>query len=86
MWSGNARGSIPPSFRQQLKIKMKKFVIGYLSEFECELRLEVVDAEDELSALINYLGLRKEKEDYNSVEKIFDYCANSDSYINILEL
>lgn len=63
---------------------MNKYVVGYLSFFENNVLLEIVEAESKLQALQSYLGLSEEE--FPSEDSVHDYCAGTDSSINALQI
>ena len=66
---------------------MNKYVIGFLSLFDGELKLEQVEANSKYEAMASYLGFTSEDcASFNSEYAIHEYCSNSDSFISIMEL
>lgn len=63
---------------------MANFVIGYLNLHHGELQLDEVTAKDSYEALLEYLEI--DSHTFKDLEAIYDYVANTDAYINILEL
>lgn len=57
------------------------YVVGYLCLHDGELRQLVVYATSEVEACNIYLEVSLE-----TMEQIYDYCSNCDTYINVLEL
>lgn len=64
---------------------MKTFVIGYLDFFDNELKLEKVQAENAVDALIRYLGMDIPNSD-PSVEDIKNAAFDSDICVSIMEI
>lgn len=64
---------------------MNKYVVGYLSQFDNYLLLEIVEAESELDACISYLQW-EDDEMPKSMDELHDMCANSDSSINVIQI
>ncbi len=68
---------------------MKTFVIGWANLYDCEIKLEKVKAEDEISALVKFLRLDEDpdfKKSKWSVKRIQDYAINGDETISIMEI
>ena len=63
---------------------MNKYVVGYLSPFEYEVLLEIVEAESRLQAMRSYLDLSEEE--FPDEEAVHAYCANTDASINALQI
>ena len=63
---------------------MNKYVVGYLSQFDNELQLEIIEANSKVEACIKYLDF--DDNELNSMEKIHDYCANCDASINVIQI
>jgi len=65
-----------------------KYCIAFLSLHDGELTQEIVEADSEVSACRKVLELDKFKDCDNirDMDAIYDYVANSDSYINCLKL
>lgn len=57
------------------------YVVGYLCLHDGELYQAVVYAPTEVAALNQYL-----ETDFETMEQIAAYCANCDTYVNVLEL
>lgn len=63
---------------------MNKYVVGYLSLFENELLLEIVEAESRLRAMLSYLDLSEEE--FPDEEAVHNFCTNCDSSINVIQI
>lgn len=63
---------------------MNKYVVGYLSLFEYEVLLEIVEAESRLQAMRSYLNLSEEE--FPDEEAVHAYCANTDTSINVIQI
>jgi len=63
---------------------MNKYVVGYLSLFENEVLLEIVEAKSRLQAMRSYLDLSEEE--FPDEEAVHAYCANTDASINALQI
>ena len=62
----------------------KCFVVGYLSLHDGKLKQEVVYTKTPLQAAVAYLGI--DLEQYTSMKDVYQYCADCDSYISVLEI
>lgn len=63
---------------------MNKYVVGYLSFFDNEVLLEVIEAESKLKALLAYLDLSEEN--FPDEKSVHDFCAEGDSSISVLQI
>ncbi len=57
------------------------FVVAYLSLFDGSIDQKLIFAPSELSALNQYL-----KTHFLTEEEVYQYCADSDSYISVLQI
>ena len=60
---------------------MKKYVIGYLSLHEGSMSLLTITSNSELDALNTFLGTN-----YKTTDEVHEYCGNSDSFIEVMQL
>lgn len=60
---------------------MHKYVIGYLSLHEGLMNLLTITSNSELDALNTFLGTS-----YKTTDEVHEYCANTDAYIEVMEL
>lgn len=68
---------------------MNRYVVGFLSLFDNELDLEIVEANDEIGAAIVYASNRTDWEIDKSIttlEDLKDFFFNGDCAINVLRI
>jgi hypothetical protein len=66
---------------------MKKYVVGYLSLHDGELKQELVEAYSKFEAAMSYLGwTREDIGEAETYEELQETLFNQDSYINVLQL
>lgn len=63
---------------------MNNFVVAYLSMHVGEIEMEEVSAKDELDALLTFLDA--DRDVFDTLEKLYQYCADTDSYIGVYKL
>jgi len=64
----------------------KEYVVAYLSLFDGEIKQEQIYASSPFMAAKSYLGLAKEDLPEQTLDAIYDYCSNTDCFINVLEI
>jgi hypothetical protein len=60
---------------------MYKYVIAFLSLHDGELKQTLVIDESQLAALNSYL-----KTEFETLDEVYSYCADSDSWISIIQV
>ena len=65
---------------------MSKYVVGYISFHDNELKLEIVEAETELDAIRAYMKIDNLPDHVNSVERLHDFLDGWDCSVNALRL
>ena len=63
---------------------MAEFVVAYLSMFEGEIIMTQLRARDELDALLTVLGLDATL--FSTLEAIYQYCSDYDSYVAVHQI
>jgi len=64
----------------------KEYVVAYLSLFDGEIKQEQIYASSPFMAAKSYLGLTKDDLPEQTLDAIYDYCSNTDCFINVLEI
>lgn len=65
---------------------MNTYIIAFLSLHEGELTQVIVQAKSPYFALLSYLRLVDCESEYPTIDSIYSYCANADSYISVIEV
>lgn len=72
---------------------MKKYVVAYINFFDNELKMSIIEAENEVDACKQYLKIKEfnENNDWinnlpNNLENLRDEIFNTDSQINAIEI
>lgn len=63
---------------------MAEFVVAYLSMFEGEIEMTRVSAKDEIEAVVSVVEL--DPKVFNTLEAIYQYCSDSDSYVAVHQI
>ncbi len=61
-----------------------KYVVAVLSLHVGEMEMHEVHAHDELDAMLQVLEI--DRAVFNSEDKVYQYCADTDSYIGVYKL
>lgn len=65
---------------------MNKYVIGFLSLHDGELKLEQVEANSMYEAMKSYLDVEDDDLYSADIKGIYEYCSNTDCFIDVLQL
>lgn len=61
-----------------------KFVVAFLNLHQGEMEMQEISAHDELDAMLTFLEI--DSTVFNSEDKVYQYCADTDSYIGVYKL